>query len=258
MTFINSTRVQEVPSQFINRIMQGDCIEVMRRLPDASVDFILTDPPYLVNFCDRSGRTLQNDDNDSWLTPAFAEAYRVLRQDRLMLSFYGWTQVHKFMAAWNNAGFRVVGHLVFIKRYASKKRFVQYQHEQAYLLAKGRPPLPEHAISDVRTFEYTGNSLHSTQKPVTALAPVIRAFSLPGDVILDPFCGSGSTCAAALLTGRRYLGIELDSQYALTAQRRIERIQQRIEAKQSPPRLESPQGFHRLSTREGGAAAPPD
>ncbi len=251
MTFINSTRVQEIPGKFTNRIVQGDCIDVMRQLPDSSVDFILTDPPYLVNFCDRSGRTLQNDDNDSWLKPAFAEASRVLKQDRLMLSFYGWTQVQKFMAAWNDAGFRVVGHLVFIKRYASKKRFVQYQHEQAYLLAKGRPPLPEHAISDVRTFEYTGNALHSTQKPVTALAPVVRAFSLPGDLVLDPFCGSGSTCAAALLIGRRYLGIELDSQYALTAQQRIERIQRRIEAKQSPPRLESPQGFHRLSDREG-------
>src|SRR6185437_5708474 len=104
MTFINSTRVQEIPSQFINRIMQGDCIEVMRELPDASVDFTLPVPPYLVNFCDRSGRTLQNDDNDSWLKPAFTEAYRVLKQDRLMLSFYGWTQVHKFMAAWNDAG----------------------------------------------------------------------------------------------------------------------------------------------------------
>lgn len=87
---------------------------------------------------------------------------------------------------------------------------------------------------------------------------LVRAFSLPGDLVLDCFCGRGSTCAAALLTGRRYLGIELDSQYALTAQRRIERIHQRIEAKQSPPRLESPQGFHCLFAREGCAAVPPD
>jgi predicted methyltransferase len=66
-------------STFTNQILHGDCIEVMRQMPANSVDFIFTDPPYLVNYRDRSGRTIQNDTDESWLKPAMAEAYRVLR-----------------------------------------------------------------------------------------------------------------------------------------------------------------------------------
>jgi hypothetical protein len=59
---------------FTNLLHHGDCIEIMRRIPASSVDFILTDPPYLVNYRDRSGRTIHNDVDDSWLKPAMMEA----------------------------------------------------------------------------------------------------------------------------------------------------------------------------------------
>ena len=98
-----------------NTVLHGDCISIMRSLPTNSIDFILTDPPYLVRYKDREGRSIQNDSNSDWLIPAFAEAHRILKQDRLMVSFYGWTQVDKFFHAWRSAGFRIVGHLVFRK-----------------------------------------------------------------------------------------------------------------------------------------------
>jgi site-specific DNA-methyltransferase (adenine-specific) len=220
-----------VRNQFINTITQGDCIQVMRQMPADSVDFILTDPPYLVNYRDRTGRSIHNDVNDDWLKPAMAEAFRVLKQDRLMLSFYGWTKIDKFFAAWIDAGFQPVGHLVFQKAYSSKSRFVSYRHEQAYLLAKGRPPLPKQPLADVMDMPYSGNKLHPTQKPVSLLASLIRSFSLPGETILDPFTGSGSTCAAAALTGRKYIGMELDETYFLHAVERMSRVHERIAAK---------------------------
>jgi DNA modification methylase len=74
------------------------------------------------------------------------------------------------------------------------------------LLAKGRPPLPKLPLADVMDMPYSGNKLHPTQKPIQALVPLIRSFTLPGELVLDPFAGSGSSCAAALLTGRKYLG----------------------------------------------------
>ncbi len=128
---------------FLNTITQGNCIDVMRQMPANSVDFILTDPPYLVNYRDRDGRTIQNDANADWMKPAMPEAYRVLKQDRVAIMFYGWTKVDAFFDAWKAAGFQPVGHIVFRKTYSSKARFLSYQHEQAYLLAKGRPPLPK-------------------------------------------------------------------------------------------------------------------
>jgi site-specific DNA-methyltransferase (adenine-specific) len=226
-----------VQNQLINTITKGDCIQVMREMPSNSVDFILTDPPYLVNYRDRDGRSIQNDAKADWLKPAMREAYRVLKQDRVAVMFYGWTKVDAFFDAWKSAGFQPVGHLVFRKTYSSQSRFFSYQHEQAYLLAKGRPPLPKQPLADVIDMPYSGNKLHPTQKPVVALAPLVRSFTLPGELVLDPFAGSGSSCAAALLTDRKYIGVELDAEYFNQASARLNRVQERIAAKQRSSQL---------------------
>lgn len=212
--------INQQPS-LTDRIHHGDCIEVMRRMPEKSIDFILSDPPYLVNYRDRLGRSIQNDVNDRWLKPAMREAFRVLKSDRVAIMFYGWTRVDKFFEAWLEAGFQPVGHIVFRKTYSSKSRFLCYHHEQAYLLAKGRPPLPKQSLADVMDMPYSGNKLHPTQKPVEALLPLVRSFTLPGEVVLDPFAGSGSSCMAAHLSGRGYVGIEKDAAYMQIAAERL-------------------------------------
>jgi DNA modification methylase len=204
-----------------NVIFNADCIEAMRSFDRGAVDFILTDPPYVTRFRDRQGRTVANDDNGRWLRPAFNQMHRVLKDGGFCVSFYGWNKVDLFMDAWRAAGFRIVGHLVFRKRYASSARFLRYEHEQAYLLAKGNPTRPARPIPDVLDFPYTGNRLHPTQKPVEALAPLIEAFTQPGDLVLDPFCGSGSTLAAAHQLGRNWTGIELDNGHYHTASKRL-------------------------------------
>lgn len=70
-------------------------------------------------------------------------------------------------------------------------------------------------------WQYTGNRHHPTEKPVSVLQPLIESFTQPGDIILDPFAGSGSTCVAAEQTGRRWIGIELIEQYHATGLRRL-------------------------------------
>jgi len=204
-----------------NSILNADCLKALPMLPDGSINFILTDPPYITRYKSRDGRTVPNDDNDTWLKPAFAEMYRVLANDRFAVSFYGWPMADRFMQAYRAAGFRIVGHLMFPKTYASSTRFLRYQHESAHLLAKGNPSAPGTPIGDVIPWIYTGNKLHPTQKPVTALTPLIEAFSRPGDTVLDPFAGSGSSLMAAKKVGRNYIGIELDAGYHATARRRL-------------------------------------
>jgi site-specific DNA-methyltransferase (adenine-specific) len=166
-----------------------------------------------VRYRSSNGETIRNDDNDAWLEPAFAEMYRVLKPGTFCLSFYGWNAADKFIAAWRAAGFRIVGHLVFRKRYASSARFLRYEHECAYLLAKGHVQLPETPLSDVQDWIYTGNRLHPTQKAVDMLKPLVETFCAPGGVVLDPFCGSGSTLVAARESGRGFIGIELDRRH---------------------------------------------
>ncbi|HEY6803868.1 MAG TPA: DNA methyltransferase [Pyrinomonadaceae bacterium] len=204
----------------LNTIILGDCCRVMKGFPDGSVDLVLTDPPYLVNYRSRDGRTIAGDTDGSWLLPAFAEAHRVLKPGRFCISFYGWSKAERYLRAWREAGFRPVGHMAFIKPYTSGSGFLKYQHEQAYLLAKGRVDLPVSPISDVQWLRYTGNRLHPMQKPVRALMRLVWAFSAEGDVVLDPFCGSGSLLVAAMRLGRRYVGIEVrEDYYEITRQR---------------------------------------
>lgn len=208
-------------SQVRNSVLPGDCVQVMRRMGAESVDFILTDPPYLCRYKSRTGQTIANDDRDDWLEPAFAEMYRLLRPDSFCVSFYGWKAADKFIGAWRKAGFHLVGHIVFKKRYASGIGYLESRHEQAYLLAKGRPELFGPAVPDVIDWEYTGNRLHPTQKPINILRPLIEAFCPRDGLVLDPFCGSGSTLVAARLAGRSSVGIELEPKHCRSSELRL-------------------------------------
>lgn len=123
-----------------------------------------------------------------------------------------------------------MGHLVFPKRYTSTTRLLRYQHECAYLLAKGFPKEPVNVIGDVIDWTYSGNRLHPTQKPLSVLLPLVETFSAKGALVLDPFAGSGSSLAAARMLGRDHLGIELDAGYHAIASRRLEDAKARLGA----------------------------
>jgi site-specific DNA-methyltransferase (adenine-specific) len=203
------------------KIINGDCIPLLRRLADGCIDLVVTDQPYLVNYRDRSGRRLRGDRSAEWLRPAFAEIGRVLKPGGLCVSFYGWNRADDFLGAWRAARLTPVEHFVFLKSYASSERLSRRTHECAYLLAKGRVRRPQLVLNSTLPWSYTGNKLHPTEKPVCALEPLIAAFSQPGDVVLDPFMGSGSTGHAARRLGRSFLGIELDPRYFERARERF-------------------------------------
>jgi len=210
-----------------NIIFNANCVNKMASLPNNSVQMILTDPPYLVNYKDRQGRGIANDtaNNADWLTPAFNEMYRVLDNNSYAVVFYGWNEVDKFIDAWRNAGFRIIGHFVFYKKYASNgrmdKKHMEYRHECAYLLAKGYPQ-PYEVLPSVMGWNYTGNKFHPTQKPVDLLLKLIKAFCPTGGTALDPFMGSGSTAMACIKSQIfDYLGYELDSNYFNIAIKRL-------------------------------------
>ena len=207
-----------------NRVLEGDCTQVLRSLPSESVDLVVTDPPYFVRYRDSMGRTIKNDDDPASVLGEFSDVYRLLKPNTFCISFYGWNKVDAFFGAWRRAGFHPVGHLVWHKGYASSTGFLRARHEQAYILAKGRPEKPVDPMDDVRPWKYTGNVRHPTEKDVSILQPLIESFSKPGDLVLDPFAGSGSTLVAAAMAGRCYLGIELERQYCEVARDRLARI----------------------------------
>lgn len=203
------------------RIIHGDATAELAKLPDNSIDLIITDPPYLVGYRDRDGRSIANDRNPDAVLPAIAEMARVLSDGSYMILFCGWVAIDQFSKAWTDAGLRTVGQIFWQKSYASRTWHTECRHESAWLLAKGRPAKPEAPVSDVREWVYSGNRFHPTEKAVDILTPLIRAYSKQGDTILDPFSGSGSTSVAAALTGRNSIGIELEERYCTYARNRL-------------------------------------
>jgi DNA modification methylase len=210
------------PGEFIPcGVVHGDCLKVLPTLPRECIDAVITDPPYLGRYKDRTGRTLANDDKPSAVVGVYAELYRVLKPNSFCVTFYGYPKLDAFVHAWTEAGFDTVGHIVWTKPYASSSRFVRVTHESAYILAKGQPQKPARLLDDVQPWEYTGNVAHPTEKAISVIKPLVETFSPPGGLVLDPFSGSGSTAVAAALAGRLYVGIELEEEYCQLARRRL-------------------------------------
>lgn len=203
-------------------LLEGDCLPLMQGMASDSVDAVITDPPYGVRFRGKRGRwpVMAGDGDMTWVANAYAEMYRVLRPDTFCVSFYGWPQADAFIQAWTSAGFRMVSHLVCVKNIMGLGHVMRSRHEQAYVLAKGRPR-PTAVIPDVVPFVRDRHYAHPTQKPVGTIAPLVETFCPPNGLVLDPFMGSGSTGMAAVRQNRRFVGIELETQYFKAARARI-------------------------------------
>jgi adenine-specific DNA-methyltransferase len=206
------------------RILLGDCVDLMSTLADGSVDFVLTDPPYLVDYKgrwdgDKCG--IVGDIDPSWVRPAFAELYRVLRDDSFAVTFYGWPHADVFVGTFKGLGFRPVSHLAFVKNVWGLGRFTRGQHETALLLAKGRPPIPKSGISDVFEWAREPETVHPNQKPLCAMRKVLATYAPAGGTVLDPFMGSGPVLRAAKDLGMRAIGIDIEVRWCRYAAARL-------------------------------------
>jgi site-specific DNA-methyltransferase (adenine-specific) len=195
-----------------------------------SVDAIITDPPYGINYVSQTGAKIKNDKSPFiWF---LYDAFRVLKSGESgrgsLVCFTRWDVQQTFIDAMKLAGFNVRSEVIWDKVVHGmgdcKTQFAP-THENIIFAIKGKYSFPGHRPKDIVTFSrITGNQqmVHPTEKPVGLLANLITSVTKPGDLILDPFAGSGSTLVAAKKTGRRFIGVELDDDYYQIAQRRIE------------------------------------
>lgn len=217
----------DIPAYYQHRnvtIYRGDCLRILPLLAGESIAFVLTDPPYLVDYhgrWDAKQRAIVGDTNPLWLQPAFAEVFRVMKPDSFCVSFYGWPHADLFVGIWKQIGFRPVSHLAFIKNVWGLGRFTRGQHETAYLLAKGSPAIAGRPISDTIDWERESDAFHPNQKPVAALYPLLSTYAPEHGVVLDPFMGSGSTLRAAKDLGLQAIGIEIEMDYCRRAAARM-------------------------------------
>lgn len=209
-------------------LLHGDCLELMKDIPDGSVDMVLTDPPYGMSFQSDHRKNkydkIKGDSNLNWLDDFVNEIYRVSKPNTAHYVFCSFHHIDKFKQAIERK-FKIKNILTWVKNntsmgdlkgdFAPKTEFVIFFH-------KGRKLINGKRDSNVLEFKRTQNKLHPTQKPVDMLEFMIEKFSDESDTILDPFMGSGSTGVACLNTNRNFIGIELDETYFNLAKERIE------------------------------------
>ena len=208
-------------------LLHGDCFELLQDIPDESVDMVLTDPPYGMNFQSDYRKTkyekIKGDSNLDWLDDFVNEIYRVSKPNTAHYVFCSFHHVDKFKQAIEKK-FKVKNILTWVKNntsmgdlkgdFAPKTEFIIFFHKGRKLINGKRDP-------NVLEFKRTQNKLHPTQKPVDMTEYMIGKFSDEGDLILDPFMGSGTTGVACLNTNRRFIGMELDEDYFKIASERI-------------------------------------
>lgn len=213
-----------------NTVIHGDSLTVLRRMEPESVDAIVTDPPYGINYESQTGARVLNDKAPFiWF---LYDAFRVLKPGSsgrgTLVCFTRWDVQQVFIDAMKLAGFIVKSEVIWDKvahGMGDTKAAFAPAHENIIFAIKDKKfSFPGHRPKDLITFQKLGSSqmVHPTEKPVGLMANLITAVTKPGDLILDPFAGSGSTLVAAKKTGRRFIGIELDDAHHETARRRIE------------------------------------
>lgn len=216
------------------RLIHGDCLEVMPTLEAGSIDAIVTDPPYGTQV-DRDGygrrhqvkdigRFIVNDSDLSAFDGMLSHAGRVLARDGWVAAFCSPKRHREAAEILANRGLPVVGEVIWDKATPGLGGGIRYQHETILLAKKGNAAGRSSLLSVLRYFAVRNksNDRHPHEKPVGLMTDIVAYCARPGDVVLDPFAGSGSTLVACLKTGRRGIGIELDPKYIEPANRRIE------------------------------------
>jgi site-specific DNA-methyltransferase (adenine-specific) len=200
-----------------NRIINGDCIEVMKTFPNNCVDLILTDPPYGDNVgYGLNNKTIKNNENPLINCCALVEMYRVLKRNRSCYVFTNWKHypfLTEFIVRYTKFKIR---HLIVWKKHNFGLGWAfRHQYELILVLEKGKPKYNLTNFSDVQSASHINHNKynHPHQKPLDLLSKIIEHSSKFGDIVLDPFAGSGATCKASEKMGRKWVGIELDERW---------------------------------------------
>jgi modification methylase len=247
-----------------NAVLRGDCVQIMDGLPAGSADLIFADPPYNLQLggeLHRPNNSRVDGVEEAWdqvgdiaAYAAFTRAWlnaarRVMKEDGGLWVIGSYHNIYQVGAILQELGFWILNDVVWRKAnpmpnfrgrrltnahetllWCSKRREARYTFNYRAMKALNDDlqmrsdwliPL---CTGEERLKDGDGRKLHPTQKPEALLHRVLIASSKPGDLVLDPFFGTGTTGAVAKRLGRDYLGIEADPGYAATAERRLDRV----------------------------------
>ncbi len=239
-------------NKFLNKIINGDCLEIMSKLPDESIDLVVTSPPY--NLKNSTGNGLKNANKGKWANAELVNGYatyddcipydeyiewqrkclnemmRLLKNDGAIFYNHKWRVQNGLLQDRHEIvqGFPV-RQIIIWKRKGGINFNPGYflpTYEVIYLIAKKKFKLAPKAnrYGDVWEFKQEMNNPHPAPFPVNLIERIIG--STNAEIILDPFMGSGTTAIAAIKLDRKYIGIEIAPEYCEMAENRIKKFQQ--------------------------------
>lgn len=233
----------------INRIHQGDCLDLMRGFPDACVDAVITDPPYCSGSVSEASRTaakgqgLRSEnikrlgwfvgDNMGtaglvWLIRSMAvESLRLLKGNGSLLVFCDWRMIPNLIPAVESAGFRYQNLIVWDKTHMGLGNGFRARHELIMHMTAGSPEYYDKGTANVLSCKRVSadDREHQTQKPVELIEQLVRVVCPVGGTVLDPFAGSCTLAQACATTGRNYICIERDPDHCATGAGRLKQVQ---------------------------------
>lgn len=208
-----------------------ECISGMRELPKSCIDLVIADPPFGIEF---DGRSSVYNRDDSLVIPGYeevqgsyneftkqwlAELPRIMKNNASAYIFSGWNNLDSILNAARNAGLTTLNHLIWHYPFGvfTKRRFVT-SHYHILLLVKSEKSYFFNKIENypedvwiVKRRYRTGMTKNSTKLPLDVVTKCIDYSSRPGDLILDPFMGNGTTAVAAKSTFRHFVGFEINT-----------------------------------------------
>ena len=227
-----------------HKLHKGDCLEIMKSIPDESIDLVVTDPPYKITARGNggnsggmfqkkevnNGKVFKNNDIDisDWIN----EVYRVLKPQSHCYIMTNNKNIFHYLDVINNkSDFNYIKNLIWVKDNKIMGQTYMSQFEYIIMLRKGsHKKINNCGTSDIinipnKKLKGTdGKTIHDTEKPVDLMKILIENSTDENQIILDPFMGIGSTGVACLNTNRKFIGIELDDTYFEVAKDRIENI----------------------------------
>ena len=208
----------------------GDCIEVMNRMPDECIDLVVTDPPFNVGI--DYGYTTDDDVNDdeysNWIYDRLIEMKRIVKKGHPVIMFSGDKKIHSIMDAVEKSGLQFHHFIKWNKPGCQRalSGFVLFNRtELAFLLTKGKPEQQilnrKELYSDTLIYKNTssrgGDDInavdHPCRRPSMLYLHLIKGFTNEGDIVFDPFLGSGTTILSSIIGGRIGLGCEINPDY---------------------------------------------
>lgn len=219
-----------------NNIYLGDCLELMKEIPDKSINCIVTDPPYKCISGGKphkknqpSGILSKNDGkifkyNNILASEYLPEFYRILADNSHLYLMTNMLNIEEFLKQLRLCGFKIHNILSWKKNNCTPSRWYMKNCEWTIFAYKGKAKgINNPGSKMIEEFPNIKNKLHETQKPVELMQLYINNSSKENDIILDPFAGSFTTAIACIKSNRKFICIEKEEKYFNIGKDRIQK-----------------------------------